>query len=387
MSAPVTGYAGPRQLRRLFDAVVSVGSELSLPALLQRVLEAATELADARYGALGVLDPTGTRLDQFITVGIDEEGRRAIGDLPEGHGLLGLLITHPEPVRLPDLKEHPASYGFPPNHPPMHSFLGVPVRVRDKVFGNLYLTDKQVGEVFTDVDEELVVALAVAAGVAIENARLHEKVADFALLADRDRIARDLHDLVIQRLFAVGLSLQGAGRLAQVPAVIARINQAVDDIDSTIREIRSVIFELEAVTIAESGLRSRIIDICRQSAEALGFDPVVRFDGPIDAMVDSSVAEHITAMAREILSNIARHAGAKHAAVDIAFSGREIHLKIVDDGKGFDPEATRTGHGLANLHARAAQIGGVVEIVSRSGEGTAVHVRVPTDHNRPGGIL
>jgi signal transduction histidine kinase len=383
----VTGYAGPQQLRRLFEAVVSVGSELSLPALLQRVLEAATELADARYGALGVLDPTGTRLDQFLTVGIDEEGRRAIGDLPEGHGLLGLLITHPEPVRLPDLKEHPESYGFPPNHPPMHSFLGVPIRVRETVFGNLYLTDKQVGEVFTDVDEELVVALAVAAGVAIENARLHEQVADFALLADRDRIARDLHDLVIQRLFAIGLSLQGAGRLAQVPAVIARINQAVDDLDSTIREIRSVIFELEAVTTAESGLRSRVIDICRDSADALGFDPVVRFDGPIDSMVDPSVAEHITAMVRETLSNVARHAGATHASVDIAFKGAEIQVKIVDDGKGFEPEGTRAGHGLANLRARAAQIGGVAEIVSRSGEGTTVHIRVPTDCNRPGGTL
>ena len=170
----------------------------------------------------------------------------------------------------------------------MHSFLGVPIRVRDTVFGNLYLTDKQVGEVFTDVDEELVVALAVAAGVAIENARLHEQVAEFALLADRDRIARDLHDLVIQRLFAVGLSLQGAGRLAQVPGVAERINQAVDDIDATIREIRSVIFELEAVSIHESGLRARDRRDLPSSGPSLGFDPVVRFDGPIDSIVDAS---------------------------------------------------------------------------------------------------
>jgi signal transduction histidine kinase len=375
----VTGYAGPQQLRRLFEAVVSVGSELSLPVLLQRVLEAATELADARYGALGVLDPTGTRLDQFLTVGIDDEKRQRIGSLPEGHGLLGRLISHPEPLRLPDLAEHPDSYGFPPNHPPMHSFLGVPIRVRDSVFGNLYLTDKQSGEVFTDVDQELVVALAVAAGVAIENARLHEQVAELALLAERDRIARDLHDLVIQRLFAVGLSLQGAARLAQLPAVEGRINQAVDDIDATIREIRSVIFELEAVRVHEAGLRARIVEMCRETSATLGFDPVVRFDGPIDSTADVTTGEHIAAMVREALSNVARHAGASKVIVDVAAAGGQIELTIEDDGKGFDPGAVRAGHGLANIRARAGQMGGEIDISSRAGAGTTVRARVPAD--------
>jgi signal transduction histidine kinase len=373
----VTGYAGPQQLRRLFDAVVSIGTELSLPALLQRVLETATELADARFGALGVLDPTRTRLDQFLTVGMDGEERRRIGNLPEGHGLLGLLITHPEPVRLPDLKEHPASYGFPPNHPPMHSFLGVPIRVRDTVFGNLYLTDKQVGEVFTDVDEELVVALAVAAGVGIENARLHEQVAELALLADRDRIARDLHDLVIQRLFAIGLSLQGAGRLAQVPEVTSRVNQAVDDIDSTIREIRSVIFELEAVKVHESGLRSRLVELCNKAGLSLGFDPVLRFDGPIDSMVDTSVADQILAIVREALSNVARHAGASEVIVNANLIDGHFDVTIVDNGGGFDPHATNAGHGLANIRGRAAELGGTIEIVSVANEGTTLHARVP----------
>ena len=165
--------AGPRSLRELLDAVLALGSDLDPPSMLRRIVEAAVGLVDARYGALGVLDDTGTRLAQFITVGIDDDTHRLIGDLPEGHGILGRLIVDAKPLRLPDLREHPDSFGFPPNHPPMRSFLGVPIRVRDEVFGNLYLTDKTTAEVFTDVDEELVVGLAAAAGIAIENARLH----------------------------------------------------------------------------------------------------------------------------------------------------------------------------------------------------------------------
>ena len=162
----VTEFAGPRSLRRLLDAVTTVGADLDLPAMLRRIVEAGVDLVDAKYGALGVLDETGTRLSQFITVGLEDEVRRAIGTLPEGHGILGLLIVDPRPIRLPDLREHADSYGFPPGHPPMRSFLGVPIHVRGQVFGNLYLTDKTTAEVFTDVDEELVVALATAAAVA-----------------------------------------------------------------------------------------------------------------------------------------------------------------------------------------------------------------------------
>src|SRR5688572_20710383 len=169
----VTELVGPRSLRRLLDAVMTVGSDLDLASVLHRIVESAVELVDAHYGALGVLDPTRTRLTEFITVGLDDEAYRAIGHLPEGHGILGLLIVDPKPLRLPDLGEHPDSFGFPPHHPPMKSFLGVPVAVRGEVFGNLYLTDKTSAEVFSDIDVELVVALAAAAGVAIENARLH----------------------------------------------------------------------------------------------------------------------------------------------------------------------------------------------------------------------
>src|SRR5204863_1844103 len=169
---PMPEFAGPRRLRALLDAVLTVGSDLDLRAVLHRIVESAASLVDARYGALGVLDESGTKLAEFITVGMSEEQRHHIGDLPQGKGILGLLIVDPKPLRLPDLGEHPDSYGFPPNHPPMHSFLGVPIRVRDEVFGNLYLTEKQGAAEFTADDEELVQALAAAAAAAVENATL-----------------------------------------------------------------------------------------------------------------------------------------------------------------------------------------------------------------------
>ena len=212
---PCPRWQGRASLRELLDAVLALGSDLDPLTMLRRIVEAAVELVDARYGALGVLDDTGTRLAQFITVGIDDDMHALIGDLPEGHGILGSLIVDAKPLRLPDLREHPDSFGFPAHHPTMRSFLGVPVRVRHEVFGNLYLTDKTTAEAFTDVDEELVVALAAAAGIAIENARLHSRVQAFALVEDRERIAQDLHDTVIQRLFATGLSLQRTARLVQ----------------------------------------------------------------------------------------------------------------------------------------------------------------------------
>ena len=203
LSAPET--AGPKRLRELLDAVLAVGSDLDLSAILNRIVNSAASLVDARYGALGVLDPSGTKLVEFHSSGLDDETRRAIGALPEGHGVLGLLIVDPKPLRLPDLSKHPDSYGFPPNHPEMTSFLGVPIKGRDKIFGNLYLTEKTTGEVFTDVDEELVVALAAAAGVAIDNARMHARMGEVALVEDRERIARDLHDTVTHEAVAVEL--------------------------------------------------------------------------------------------------------------------------------------------------------------------------------------
>ena len=204
------GHAGPQALRKLLDAVVTIGGGLDLHLVLERIVETATQLVDALYGALGLIDESGERLSDFITVGVTDDQRSAIGDLPKGLGLLGHIIEHAEPLRLPDLAEHAESYGFPANHPPMHSFLGVPIRVRGEVFGNLYLTEKQGGEVFTDVDEELLVGLATAAAVAIDNARMFERT------RHHEAVIEALGE-VSSQLVAGTVSINAHGMAAQDP--------------------------------------------------------------------------------------------------------------------------------------------------------------------------
>ena len=373
--------AGAKQLRRLLEAVMalgSAGSDLSLPAVLRRFVEIATELVSARYGALGVLDRSRTRLAEFITVGLDDDEIAAIGHLPEGHGILGRIIVDRRPLRLADLKEHPDSYGFPPNHPPMSSFLGVPIWVQGEVFGNLYLTEKSGGEVFTDVDEELVVGLAAAAGVAIENTRLHERLQEVTVLEDRERIARDLHDTVIQRLFATGLQLQGAARLTQRPEVAERIQQAVDDLDVTVRHIRSVIFELQPVTTSEQSLRRDLLAIASEQTRALGFEPAVRFDGPVDTVVDDELAEDAVNVLREALSNVARHAKATRVEVEVAAVNGQLEITVVDDGVGIGNAPPSEGRGLRNMRERAERLGGSFSIAaSPDGRGTYLSWQTP----------
>lgn len=357
---------------------MALGSELSLPVVLRRIVEIATELVDARYGALGVLDGSRSRLAEFITVGIDDEGLAAIGHLPEGHGILGKLIVDNQPLRLPDLTEHADSYGFPHSHPPMTSFLGVPVWVRGDVFGNLYLTEKAGGEVFTDVDEELVVGLAAAAGVAIENARLAERVQEVSILEDRERIARDLHDTVIQRLFATGLLLQGAHRLTDRPEATERIQQAVDDLDVTVRHIRSVIFQLQPMTAGGASVRRQLLAVAAEQVRALGFEPVVRFDGPIDTVVDDELADDLVSVAREALSNVARHAHATRVELGVTAVGGQLELTLTDDGVGIGDATPQGGRGLSNMRERATRLGGslTVEAVS-NGRGTRLAWCVP----------
>ena len=370
--------AGPRSLRQLLEAVQTIASDLDLPNMLRRITQAAVDLVDARYGALGVLNEAGTGLAEFITVGIDEDRRRTIGHLPEGHGILGLLIDDAKPLRLPDLSEHADSYGFPPHHPPMTSFLGVPIRVRDEVFGNLYLTDKQSAEVFTDIDEELVVGLAGAAGVAIENARLSSRVRDLALTEDRERIARDLHDTVIQRLFATGMSLQGAVGLVRSDAATAaaRIDQAIDDLDVTIREIRTAIFGLEQPAARRKGLRADIFAVLHECAAALGFEPRVVLDGPIDSAVPPGVADALLATLREALTNVAKHANATLVDVDVTV-GDDVLLRIRDNGVGLVAPRSPEGHGLTNMSVRAERLAGTFGIEDGSAGGTTVTWRAP----------
>ncbi len=357
--------------------MLAIGSDLDLHSVLRTIIATAADLVGARYGALGVLDPSGSRLSEFITVGIDEEARAAIGHLPEGHGILGLLIVDPKPLRLPDLREHPSSFGFPPNHPPMRSFLGVPVMVRGTVFGNLYLCDKEGEDSFTDVDQELAIGLAVAAGTAIENARLHARVAELATIEDRERIARDLHDTVIQRLFATGLTLQATVRLTTDPAIERRLLTAIDDLDGTVRDVRAAIFELHTLRLPGRSLRQELIQLCSESARGLGFEPVVRFDGPIDAAVGDELGTELVAVTREALTNVAKHAHA--STVELAITARDgvVTIQVSDDGLGMG-ERPSIGRGLDNMRIRAEQAGGRFGVVRGDGGGTVLTWSAPT---------
>ncbi len=371
---------GPRSQSELLDAVLALSSDLDTPNMLRRIVEAAVALVDARYGALGVLDDSGTRLAQFITVGIDDTMHKSIGDLPEGHGILGLLIADATSLRLPDLRKHPDSFGFPPEHPAMRSFLGVPIRVRDEVFGNLYLTDKTTDEEFNDTDEELAVGLAAAAGVAIENARLHAQVQRLALVAERERIARDLHDTVIQRLFATGLSLQRTAQLVRTDAdsATARIEAAVDDLDLTVKHIRSAIFSLESprASLVGHGLRDRVVALGAEAAVTLGFEPRCFFDGPVNSGIADDLAADLVATVHEALSNVARHANASRVQVEVVVTDIVV-VRVVDDGVGPPADDSPRGLGLNNMQARALRHGGRSELRAGSPRGSVLHWQCP----------
>lgn len=371
-----SGVAGPRQLRRLLDAVMSLGSDLELPALLRRIVEAGQELVGARYAALGVLDTERTYLAEFLTVGIDDDGRSAIGELPKGHGILGVLINTPQPLRLADLGEHPDRYGFPVNHPPMRSFLGVPLYVRGQVFGNLYFTEKIDGEVFTDIDEELAIALAAAAAIGIENARLHQRTRELGVIADRERLGRDLHDIVIQQIFATGLALHTTARMATDPAIQERIVEHINDLDEVIRQLRSVIFQLDVRRASAGGLRMQILQLIGEASRLLGFDPLVRLDGPIETLAEEPLGSTVLAVLNESLANVARHAGATAVEVCVAAGPSGITVEVSDDGVGFDIPS-HFGNGMRNIEERARQLGGACTWTPADGGGTTLQWSVP----------
>ncbi|MFE9253251.1 GAF domain-containing protein [Streptomyces sp. NPDC007088] len=533
------------RVHSLLEAVLSVGRELDLRQVLRSIVEAAAVLVDAEYAALGVIGPDGKRLSEFLTIGVSEERIAAIGPYPEGHGLLGEVIRNPEPLRLSTIREHHSSHGFPPEHPPMNTFLGVPIRVRAQVFGNLYLTEKREGRQFDDEDESVLSTLAVAAGVAIDNARLYEEsrrrerwlrasseithsllsgssptevlsgVAErareitgaelavvavpveetgslvvelaigpgarrlrgrvlparegligaafsagalvsgpaaaprtgpgggpegpeglgpavavpigsgegvrgvvllarsrggpvfteeeseplrgfagqaavamelaerrddaeqIALLEDRDRIARDLHDLAIQRLFATGMTLQSAGRFIEHEGAAERVLRAVDDLDETIKLIRSTIFGLRSRDDAlGQGLRARAVRAAGEAAPVLGFAPALRMEGLLDTEVPRETADHVVAVLSEALANVARHARATRTDIRLAAADGEVRLTVRDDGVGVPGGGRRSG--LRNLAERAEQLGGTLALSApEEGTGTVLDWRAP----------
>ncbi|MDA1362959.1 GAF domain-containing protein [Glycomyces luteolus] len=372
---------GRERLRALLDAVIGIGSDLELAAILDRIVAAACTLVDARYGALGVLDDSGGLAD-FRTHGLTEAEIVALGDPPTGRGILGHIIDVPEPLRLEDLSKHPASVGFPPGHPPMRTFLGVPVKVGEKAWGNLYLTDKRGGGQFTDDDEDIIKALAAAAGVAIDNARLYGQLADsqaererLVVFRDRDRIGRDLHDLVIQRLFATGLQLQSIVHLVGEPVAAERVHAAVDEIDGAISDLRAAIFSLH--TDADQAFSQTVRGLVGVVRHHLGFTPQVEFAGPVDDDVPELVRIEMLAMLREALSNAARHAKARQVSVRIAVEEAVLRMRVTDDGVGMPAQAPRRG--LANLASRTESLGGEFTILPAEPSGTELRWSIPLD--------
>lgn len=346
----------PQHSRELLDAVILISSDLDLEVVLHHLTETAVSLTKARYGALGVLDKDKKALSNFITVGIDAKTYQAIGALPAGKGVLGKLITEPKPLRIANLSSHPDHYGFPKEHPNMTSFLGVPIRIRDEVFGNLYLADKLDADGFSDDDEEVVVTLSKAAAISIDNARLYARVKELAMAEDRERIARDLHDTVIQKIFAIGLSLQSLINQLEPPDLAMRIQDIVDELDETIAQIRTTIFALSDNKTPGS-IRNEIVRLVQDASVNLGFMPEISIDGPIDSYIDQEVGDNLLATLSEALSNIVKHAHASKASVTVTI-GKDIMLKVQDNGCGLAKNATTRGNGLANMYNRAVKLSG-----------------------------
>jgi signal transduction histidine kinase len=376
---PYRSIQDPAKLRRVLEATLLLQGDLELPVLLRHVIEEACSMTGARYGALGVLNDEGTELVEFITVGLTREEEERIGPRPTGRGVLGLLISDPRTVRLADLSRHPDSFGFPPNHPSMTSFLGVPLKVRDAVYGNLYLTEKQGWTEFTHDDEALVEALGLAAGIAIENARLHQRVREVAVYEDRDRLARDLHDTVIQRLFAIGLSLQSVVSGIKDQSLATRLQATIVDVDDTISQVRSSIFELGSSRLDQSA-RESVLDLVRALAPVVGFPVPVTFDGPIDTALSTQLLEHVLAVVREALTNVGRHARATSTRVKLSVDHQYCRLEVVDNGQGMGTSTREGGLGLANLRRRAEKLGGHMALEQPENGGTRLIWKVPLDH-------
>jgi signal transduction histidine kinase len=371
-----------RQTAGLVEAGLALASELDIDALLQRIADLAREVVGARYGAVGVVGEDGMLL-RFVYSGIDDETAAEIGSLPEGKGLLGVLIEGGRPMRMREISQHQQSYGFPPNHPPMHSFLGVPIMVRGKVFGRLYLTEKDGGGEFSKDDERIALTLAAQAGVAIQNANLldeiRERSEELAILEERDRISKELHDGVIQSIYSVGLSLQGAMSLADrdASATKKRMDEAIATLDDVVRDVRSYIFALQPKSVEERGLKRAIAELVRDLEVNTLVNATVSLDEQACARVPDEQVGDVIQVVREILSNIARHAQASEVGVYCSFIDGNFVVRIEGDGLGFDPESVDRGHGLTNMEERATALGGRLEIEAREPKGMIHTLTVP----------
>lgn len=368
-----TAAIGQERIKALVDWAASVAAHTDLEELLAATVDAALELTGAHYGALGVLGEHGT-LVQFVYRGIDEETALAIGDLPTGKGVLGLISRTGQSFRLDRISDHPASAGFPPNHPPMTAFLGVPVRAGEARFGNLYLTEKEGG--FTDQDESVVEALASIAGSAVNTLRLQTRLRRLAIADDRERIARDIHDAIIQDLFAVGIALQAAASRTADHDLAAALLANATRVDDSIAALRKFIFDLGRPPADQRNLRREVDDLVHRIAEPHETDVALAITGSFLGLAGPYIDDTLQ-LVREALSNALRHSGATRISVEIHESSQAIGILVRDDGSGFDLTATAPGLGLANLASRTERAGGDLTIDTKPGEGTTIHATLP----------
>jgi signal transduction histidine kinase len=365
----------PHLLRELVEAAASVAGHVELTALLRSTVRAAMDLTGARYGALGVLGEHGTLMD-FVHYGVDPDVAMQIGHLPRGTGVLGTITRTGETVRIDNIAEHEDSSGFPEHHPTMGAFLGVPVRVGDRNFGNLYLADKEQG--FTPDDELIVEFLAVTAGTAVSTLRLQERLRRTALLEDRERIARDLHDSIIQDLFAVGLGLQASSlKLKDDPAAVeVQLEGAIEKLDTTISSLRRYIFDLRPPVWARPSFSSQLSrlldDLAAPHDVSIGLD----FDCPPE-VPGAELADELFSVIKEAVSNALRHAAPTAVDVRITCEADLIRASVSDDGSGFDTDLDFDGLGLTNMAERVEKAEGSMFIDSAPGKGTIVHVAFP----------
>ena len=378
-SGALAARTGER-LAALDAATRGIAGVQAVDTVLEMIVERVRDLVGARYAALGIVDDIGN-IETFVTVGVDPATRERIGELPRGRGLLGLIIRAGRAFRIPEISAHPASSGFPANHPPMHSFLGVPVTVKGMSVGNLYLTDKISAAEFSEDDQALVEMFALHAGVAIENARLHEQVQRMAIVEERERIGRDLHDGIIQSIYAVGLSLEDVPDLMteEPDEAKARVERAIDSLDQSIRDIRNFIFGLRPELLEQAGLVGGLAALADEFRVNSMVDVDVETVGALDMELPADMVGQLLSIAREALSNIARHSKATQGLVRVEIDEVAVKLTISDNGVGFDPAAPRgAGHqGLVNMRARASSVGAELRIQSGFEPGTRIIVEVP----------
>lgn len=367
-----------RHLAAINEASLALSSDLDLPTLLQKVVDLSREVTDARYGALALLDEQGG-VAEFITAGISQKERERIGHPPEGKGLLGIVIREGEALRVDRILDDPRSAGFPPHHPVMTSFIGLPIVYEGRVVGDLYLTDKHGGEPFTRQDEEMLRAFAAHAAVAIENARLYRQVQDLVVLEERDRIGMDLHDGVIQSLYAIGLTLENSLEdLREDPqAVEPQLQQTIQSLNQTIADIRSYIFNLRPTVLADTDLAGAVGGLLQELKVNALLD-VQLIEAPVATRGLSE--EQMSALfhvAQESLTNVRKHARASCVRAHLEQRNGVFRMRIEDDGVGFDPAQPGGGQGLHNMRERVRALGGRLDVHSKRGEGTRLTVEVP----------